>query len=66
MKEFILPAVLVAAGIAVTAFATRNANCCDAAKICCEAKSPCCRTASAAADKHDCCEPVTVAEIPHQ
>ena len=80
MKEFILPAVLVAAGIGVTAFVVRDADCCDAAKTCCEAKSSCCQTTSAAADKRDCCEPVnscceivgdccgsvTGAELPHQ
>ena len=80
MKEFILPAVLVAAGIAVSAFIPKDGNCCESTKTCCEAKSSCCQAASAATDKHDCCEPVqscceivgdccgsvTVAEIPHQ
>ena len=80
MKEFILPTVLVAAGIALTAFVSRDANCCEIAKSCCEAKSSCCQTASAATDKHDCCEPVqscceivgdccgtvTVAELPRE
>ncbi len=80
MKEFILPAVLVAAGIVVTAFVTRDADCCVSSTNCCETKNSCCQTASATADKHDCCEPVqsccevvgdcrgsvTVTEIPRQ
>ena len=78
MKEFILPAVLVAAGIVVTAFVTRDADCCVSSTNCCETKNSCCQTASATADKRDCCEPVqsevvgdccgsvTGAELPHQ